>query len=145
MDITNFHGLAPILMNEVDGGEGGGGGAVTTVDTSVATGAEGGDGTGGEGTAVATTDGDGTTQGGDGTVARKTEHPGLTALKTHENAEVKKFANTATRAIAFRNEIGRMFPNGNPKTAIESLQRDMVGLAGRNYNTPDPRDPARRT
>lgn len=144
MNITKFFGLMPILMNEADGGEGGGGGgAVTTVDTSVAT-TDTGDGTGGEETALTTTD-DGTNQGGDGAVARKTEHPGLTALKTHENAEVKKFANTATRAIAFRGEIGRMFPNGNPKTAIESLQRDMVGLAGRNYNTPDPRDPARRT
>lgn len=145
MDISNFNGLAPILMNESDGGEGGGGGgAVTTVDTSVSTGAEGG-GTDGEEAALTTTNDDGTTQGAEGTALRKTEHPGLTALKNHENAEVKKFANITTRAIAFRSEIGRMFPNGNPKTAIESLQRDMVGLAGRNYNTPDPRDSARRT
>jgi hypothetical protein len=136
-----------ILMNEADGGEGGGGGgaAVAMMDTSLATGAEGGDGTGGEETALATTDGDGTTQGADGAALRKTEHPGLTALKTHENAEVKKFANTVIRDRAFRNELSRMFPGVNPKTAIESLQRDMVSLAGRNWNTPDPKDAARRT
>lgn len=132
-------------MNEADGGEGGGGGVIATVDTALTTGAEGGGGTGGEETALATTNDDGTTQGADGTVARKTEHPGLTALKTHENAEVKKFANTVIRDRAFRNEFSRMFPGVNPKAAVQSLISDMVSLGGRNYNTPDPRDAARRT
>lgn len=142
MDIANFFGLAPILMNEADGGDGAGGGsAVATVETSLATGSDGGD-HGGEETALTTTDGTGTQ--GDGTVARKGS-PARDVLRAHADPQVQKYWDTSNRAIAFRNDIGKMFPGGNPKTAIESLHRDMVGLAGRNWNTPDPQDPTRRT
>lgn len=148
MDISNVFGLAPILMNEADGGgDGGGGGtAVATVETAITTTGDGGGTGSGDGTeeaALTTTDPDGTGQHVDG--ARKPANPGLEALRAHADPEVKKFANTVSRAVAFRNDIGKMFPGVNPKTAIESLQRDMVSLAGRSWNTPDPKDPNRRT
>lgn len=143
MNIANFFGLRPFLMNEADGGEGGGGGgnAVATVETSLAT---TDDGTGADETALTTTSDDGPQRDVD--ASRKlARHPALEVLSTHENPEVKKFANTVIRDRAFRREIGLMFPGGNPKTAIQSLVSDMVGLAGRNWNTPDPRDATRRT
>lgn len=134
-------------MEEASGGEGDGGGSsstalATVTDTALATTDEAG--AGGEETALTTTNDDGTTRDVD-TNRRPTAHPALAVLKSHESPEVKKFADTAIRAVAFRREIGAMFPGGNPKTAIESLQRDMVSLAGRSWNTPDPRDAARRT
>ena len=142
MNIANFFGLRPFLMNEADGGEGGGGGGTTalaTTDTALAT--TGGEQPVADETALETTQNE--THQTDN--ARKPANPALAVLSSHEDPNVKKFGNTAVRAIAFRQKIGTMFPGSNPITAIESLQRDMVGLAGRNWNTPDPRDEARRT
>lgn len=144
MDITNFHGIAPLLMNEASGGEGDGGGssstAVAAVDTALATVDD--TASGAEETALTTND-DGTPR--DPATNRTPANPAMALLKAHEDPIVKKFADTANRAIAFRKELGVMFPGVNPRAAVQSLVSDMVSLAGRNYNTPDPRDPARRT
>lgn len=137
--------LRSILMEEAGDGTTGGGGGGNSTALAVATGTEvapaGGENTEGGETALANTDG---AQPADAQ-QRPSQHPALAVLKAHENPEVSKFANTVIRDRAFRREIGAMFPNQNPRTAIESLQRDMVSLAGRNWNTPDPRDEARRT
>ncbi len=69
MDITNFHGLAPIKMAEAGGGEGGGGGAVTVTGGTSVSSPTGGD-TGG-GTDLSTTGGTGVdTTGTDSTPAK---------------------------------------------------------------------------
>lgn len=137
--------LRSILMDEADSGEGGGGGggstALATADTALATTDDAG--SGGEETALATTDDDGTTQQTDN--ARKPANPALQVLKEHADPEVKKFANTAIRSIAVNRELRTMFPGVNPIAAVKGLQGELVSLAGRNYNTPDPRDAARRT
>ncbi len=138
-----------ILMNEAGDGTGGdGGGAVATADTGTAvvpagdasavTGTEDGAVNEGSGdTAALTTTGD---RG-----ARPGAHPALALLKDHADPEVKKYANTAQKAIAARQELGRLFPGQSPIAAVKALQGDMVSLAGRYYNTPDPRDPEHRT
>lgn len=149
MNIANFNGYARFLMEETDGGEGGSGGGggsdttalATTTDTALATTDE--TAPGGEETALTATNDDGTPRDVD--TARPAANPALAVLKAHADPIVKKFADTAIRAVAFRKELGVMFPGVNPKAAVQSLVSDMVSLAGRNYNTPDPRDPARRT
>lgn len=145
MDIANFHGLAPLLMNEADGGEGGGGGALAVADatgTSLTT-TEGATDTSdalAETTDLATAD-----EADSSAVAVKAANPALALLKASVDPEVKKFANNAIRAMAARKELGEMFPGKSPIAAVKALQSDMVSLAGRYYNQPDPRDPERRT
>lgn len=151
MDIFNFNGIRPVLMNEAGGESGGGGGAVAVAEpVSTALVPTGGDGgadlaaldTGGAdddpGTDLTTTD------GADGNQGRKV-NPALALLKSHADPEIKKFGNQAHQAIAVRTELRKLFPGQSPIAAVKTLQQDMVALAGRHYNTPDPRDPERRT
>lgn len=141
MDITNFHGLFPILREGEDGEGGGGTGTAlaTTTDTSIAT-----TDTSGDDTALVNTSDD-SPQGDTDTSRKVARHPGEELLRSNQDPEVKKFYNTVVRDRAFRKELGAMFPGVNPKAAVQSLVNDMVGLAGRHFNTPDPRDAAKRT
>lgn len=141
MDISNFNGLLPILREGEDGEGGGGTGTAlaTTTDTSLAT-----TDTGSDDTALANTNDD-SPQGDADTSRKVARHPGEELLRSNQDPEVKKFYNTVVRDRAFRKELGAMFPGVNPKAAVQSLVNDMVGLAGRHFNTPDPRDAAKRT
>ncbi len=141
MDITNFHGVAPIKMAEAGGGDGGGGDAVAvTTGASVTT---SGTGDEGGGTDLSTTDGVGGGDGGGGESAPAKFKPmdgkrlSTTAgaiLKTAEDSQPEHrafFRTLIPRALSvyttFKDRYGSWEPINEMQEALQAIGRTGPG------------------
>ncbi len=139
MDITNFHGLAPIKMAEAGGEGGGGGGAVATTGASVAS--TGTSDTGG-GADLSTTGGVGGDEGGgESTPAKFKPMEGKrlsttagTILKTAEDSQPEHrafFRTLIPRALSvyttFKDRFGSWEPINEMQEALQAIGRTGPG------------------
>jgi hypothetical protein len=149
MDIANFHGLAPILMNSAGiaapgggsgapsgAGEGSGGGEPTSTalvpagDTGVEpSGGDGGAGGGGSGDGAVLVPGGGNFRAVEGGKITKATTEAFTHLTTTK-PEYRGLANIAQKALLFRDRVLGLFPGKNPFDEIGALQRDLKALGG---------------
>ena len=136
MDITNFHGLAPIKMAEA-GGEGGGGGAVAVTGGTSVSSPAGGDTGGGTDLATRTDGGGADTGGGDSTPAKFKAMEGKrlsstagTILKSAEDSQPEHrafFRTVIPRALSvyttFKDRFGSWEPINEMQETLQAIAR----------------------